>query len=759
MLQNWRKEAIYRKMRHYSRENERYHAQIAELEKRRTTCEAGLAAISACWTQILETIRLLTRPEDLPDTTDDIFNLAPYLKELPDGELKEALERSSRATQSLVSKFAQLGGDAYVKFLSNDAYRMGQTARSECSALKSQIHILRDKLRDAEEHKEKLHEQLVAAEIRCDRLQFTVSKTQLPKDSPEAEPKPTEEIKEVKKEELPSPVVSSPFAWDTNGTSQESKFEKILQYRNEQIERLQSDLSKQRLETDHIRVDNRNLPVDLLYNNVHYKVLVNALSKAQFSLNEYMEKCASLTRELDEQIAENSQDNSAPYQQEIHDLKAIIAKRDADLSRLRDLRDQQLAELNERKQKDIAKMASVQEFRTLTNSQSERISVLESQLRRCKLQLAAQAGDTDLFEFLLGGEVEISYVTKLKDSLRAAEARVDVLEKSLSKLESHNPDLGLHARTEAELHERLATLTDELQRYQRLCGDASSDLMTKLEEKDTELQKLRMLDKQREQAEASLYSEIDKISAAWEVLEKQVKNKIFDLANLEDRLSKSGLDKAKSENKFYTCMREKEAIEAERKTLSRNVEKQAKAIEKLLETEKSLTVQTTDLTKELSLSQRRYEQQVEATHASATSAEEWRLKADAERTRAAEALKVRSERERELDGVRTTLRQKEEELIEIKDKYEKELALANNTKPQIGTTEAASSKLQEDHDRLLLLITCGTCKKGFREVAITKCMHTFCKKCVDDRISNRQRKCPYCNLAFAQSDVQQLYFQ
>ena len=39
-------------MKHYSRENEKNLAKIAELERRRDTCEAGLAALEACWTQV-----------------------------------------------------------------------------------------------------------------------------------------------------------------------------------------------------------------------------------------------------------------------------------------------------------------------------------------------------------------------------------------------------------------------------------------------------------------------------------------------------------------------------------------------------------------------------------------------------------------------------------------------------------------------------------------------------------------------------------
>lgn len=39
-------------MKHYSREHERGQSRIAELERRKNTCEAGLAAISACWSQV-----------------------------------------------------------------------------------------------------------------------------------------------------------------------------------------------------------------------------------------------------------------------------------------------------------------------------------------------------------------------------------------------------------------------------------------------------------------------------------------------------------------------------------------------------------------------------------------------------------------------------------------------------------------------------------------------------------------------------------
>lgn len=39
-------------MKHYSRELQRSQSRVEQLESRKNTCEAGLAAISACWSQV-----------------------------------------------------------------------------------------------------------------------------------------------------------------------------------------------------------------------------------------------------------------------------------------------------------------------------------------------------------------------------------------------------------------------------------------------------------------------------------------------------------------------------------------------------------------------------------------------------------------------------------------------------------------------------------------------------------------------------------
>jgi E3 ubiquitin-protein ligase BRE1 len=124
-----------------------------------------------------------------------------------------------------------------------------------------------------------------------------------------------------------------------------------------------------------------------------------------------------------------------------------------------------------------------------------------------------------------------------------------------------------HMKAESETRTQLIHANERLQKYESTYGTLSNlppdvqRLEEQLRVKEDELQRLRLIDIQRaqvrdtfthwperqeltncSQAETSLYSELDKLSAAWEALDRQVKSKVFDLGAMEERLTKSGLD-------------------------------------------------------------------------------------------------------------------------------------------------------------------------------------------------------------------------
>lgn len=65
---------------------------------------------------------------------------------------------------------------------------------------------------------------------------------------------------------------------------------------------------------------------------------------------------------------------------------------------------------------------------------------------------------------------------------------------------------------------------------------------------------------------------------------------------------------------------------------------------------------------------------------------------------------------------------------------------------------------QDMLDMTLEMLRCSVCRDRFKNVAITRCFHLFCKECIDENLRNRHRKCPACGEKFGQDDVANVYF-
>lgn len=168
-FQQFRKEAIFRRMRHYSRENERSQARISELEHLKSTYEASLAVMGACWTQVreayrsftgcsdissklIDTIRAHVKPDLSPPSDDDVegmlcvwiswrhlcllhedlFCLSKCISSKDNPTLAAAFEEKARSTHRLVAAFVQLNGN---NTLEDEIYRRYQRSQTEVCLL------------------------------------------------------------------------------------------------------------------------------------------------------------------------------------------------------------------------------------------------------------------------------------------------------------------------------------------------------------------------------------------------------------------------------------------------------------------------------------------------------------------------------------------------------------------------------------------------------------------------------------------------
>ncbi|KAF8270270.1 BRE1 E3 ubiquitin ligase-domain-containing protein [Lactarius quietus] len=762
-LEQFRKEAIFRRMRHYSRENERSQARIAELEHLKNTYEASLAVMGACWTQLVDTIRAHVKPDVSPplnDEDEDLFCLSKRISSEDSPTLAAAFEEKARSTHKLVAAFVQLSGANPLK---DEIYRRYQRSHTECTALRSELELMKAKLKDCQAQRDLYSSNLAVAEVRLDRVQSRTVQTVYGRaTSPVEEPAKEEELAEkeevdVKEEERtsssPAPT-SAPVVPPTPSFSELQEWQDIAKAREDKIRELE-------LSNESLRHEQRVLTVcapssDIIASTDIYKLLIERVSHLEHTLKEKESQIkAPLPEEPKVQpIAESTEEELREKER-----RAAEDKRIQEGSRLRKQREQLTAELNEVKAQ-LIKRQSLEEVKTLVNSCTSRIEVYQSEVSRLKLLLAAKAGDEDLVNFL---RTERSGdVAELRKRLMASEERVSDLERQVDALSEQQPDTFKYIRAEAEAERQLAAANQLLTQFRSTYGEPSRlppdvrQLAERLKLKEEEVKSLRLQDAQHADAEGPLYDEIGKLSTAWESLQAQVASKVFDLVAAEEKIMKANLDKAKADNKFFAAMREKEAVENEHKHLARTNEKLLKHISNLTDVEKANNNRLNVLEQSVALAN--------------TKVDAYKSRVDVQE---ADNLQIRIERAgtvNDLENLRKVVDDKRKEINELwaeLRKAQEALTLANlNIERQRkgGDIKAIPSsqkeaQLQKEVDKCMSLLKCSICKQNMRSTVLTKCLHTFCKSCIDMRISTRQRKCPACNLQFAQSEAQQLYFQ
>ncbi len=85
----------------------------------------------------------------------------------------------------------------------------------------------------------------------------------------------------------------------------------------------------------------------------------------------------------------------------------------------------------------------------------------------------------------------------------------------------------------------------------------------------------------------------------------------------------------------------------------------------------------------------------------------------------------------------------------------------SSKKAASGGEEVAGQEQGGDAGMLnmtLEMLRCSVCRDRFKEVAITRCFHLFCRHCIDTNLANRHRKCPACGEKFGYDDVKTVYF-
>ncbi|KAJ7831697.1 hypothetical protein B0H14DRAFT_2804345 [Mycena olivaceomarginata] len=220
---------------------------------------------------------------------------------------------------------------------------------------------------------------------------------------------------------------------------------------------------------------------------------------------------------------------------------------------------------------------------------------------------------------------------------------------------------------------------------------------------------------------------------------------------MEDRVTKSGLDvrrershfnvasdatslnrKRNPRTSFLLRLRDKEAIENERKNLSRNQEKQGKIVERLVETEpwKRTLDKYSDCMRRRAMELSGYKRDVR----------EQKQLQEAEASKAANFKLSLTEREKELSDKKAELQKLSEELqaVQLQERA-------------AGSSSSREAELEKELKLTMNVLKCSACKGADHQHSAN---HVWTPE-----ISTRQRKCPACNLPFGVGEVQTIYLQ
>ena len=430
-IEEYQKDAILRQMKEYKREVASTKEELKRVAKKALYHDDHLRIIDAWFSQLIDELSSLSNaPLDSSDTLFPLFNSSLFSAD------QEAFKshlgaKSEQIKSSITPLLARISAPA------SDM----NTLQEKCSKL-----LAAEKSRSMEVERltaeyDQLHERWEAAttrylksEKKMDRLKSSQVAKLEAQAVAAAKPEPDEKSDiAVKRED----------AKEANGVSEEERRGSdsglkealaLAQKRSEQVERLS--------------LENKNLTQELTTMKMKY----TALSDDDFSRTELFKSLKSQREDLTKQLNDLEASNNAlrtdakrlnaertdyrgkVYQEEqarTDEMARTLTQAEANLSRVRNQRDEYLAELQERKAKEEVDAKSHEQSMILSNARNDRIAALESELQRLRPDQNANVLVNDD-----PGALQELDAGSLRTKLQTSEKEKSMLEAELKSMEA-----------------------------------------------------------------------------------------------------------------------------------------------------------------------------------------------------------------------------------------------------------------------------------------------------------------------------------
>ncbi|KAG0316403.1 hypothetical protein BGZ97_006918 [Linnemannia gamsii] len=803
VLLNFQKEAIWRQIQEYKRENVRAQERIERLKDHQVGYDERLSELDSHWGKLLEELRtIISRSRMGVDPADMVVKegngLASAIqhpsteepetqevRELTEDSVKKSVEIRSRSTKDLALKLlymveawsekrdrfwsslradSSVQGSRTVQQLAQthealvQQHKKGRTAidrlQAQCHEYSDQVLRLKNELQMTKNRLEETSGELDHSKDRLRKMHRTMEREK-------------NALLLGAAADYSAGVDFGLTSASLLGDMSEATRDELLQCRRlaitrqAELDEMKSQDTQLREEVEKTRAQLGHMTEEKIQDSQHVKALLVQMQSVRHESEFYRSEVLRLRSDLDDlhssrrkfvDTLENEEKNRRAA------LEAELKKLESDISRVRDSRDRFQQMYENRCTKDDYEMQQNQEIRKIANTRKDRITSLTADIQRLQTMLTANSDDWESYAFYLKGPSDHAALNELRDGLKAADEQIANLQIELDTSKEVAQQVREYAvvkESESHLREQVSTLSTRIAQLDKVVGSGAKEsvksLVATLEDKEATLQRLELKVQAHEAVQVPLLNELHTVATAWGLLEEATSRKAIDLAQKEDLIFKLLSDKTRQESKCTHLVRAKEQSANMTAVMKRQSDMQLEQIQRLEEREKALGLQMVTFEKDQTLL------------SSEVTVHKTKLQ---ELTQHNAGFKEKfTKQEERLMELQTLLKERS-------DAFESE---AQARKRLMDESESMRKKLEEQHKksessssgesseaakqaaRYLKLLKCPACDVNFKSHVILRCMHVFCKSCMDKQMEYRQRKCPTCRENFGAKDVKEIY--
>ncbi|KAF3049621.1 E3 ubiquitin-protein ligase bre1 [Didymella keratinophila] len=336
---------------------------------------------------------------------------------------------------------------------------------------------------------------------------------------------------------------------------------------------------------------------------------------------------------------------------------------------------------------------------------------------------------------------------------RIRNARDELMAKNNTLEASHKDNEASNAQSKelvSACESRIAALESECERLRLQIGERQPEAEP-METDDSTPEQLRSKIANLENQLKLLSGELPSMEAAWKKAQAIAGKKIAELAAWEENVARANADKAKADQKFFAAMKAKGEMEQQIRILRLQATKSTEVVSQLKEAD-SLSRSLVDKLEKQTAEMRSQMDDLSVQHRILTQKATEATLAHSDQTSQIAELKKLVEAK---DAAYLTARHSQREACTERDGA---LAQVEGLNEQIKIWKKKSKGEQSSEAALMeSMLQCQICKSRVKNTCIKTCGHLFCHDCVQDRLTNRARKCPNCGKAFGSNDTMRVH--